>query len=205
MKKWTRSPDPEPAAGGSRLSPHAEMLRDRFLAAPVVAAPDPWRPADRPFAPVGGLTGVGFGLHPDSGRDLLMAVSHNGHGLFDTVTGERIARDPEGDDPDGGDLACQGLGPLADSRIRIAGLYGGGLHTTAVGGWSVEVVSPDWPNDRVLLSGAGGSPYRGAHGEGWWHVFHSAWSELRAFGFSPSGRSLAVATSSDVTLWTRRA
>ncbi len=29
-------------------------------------------------------------------------------------------------------------------------------------------------------------------------------SELRAVGFSPSGRTLAVATSSDLSLWTRR-
>ncbi|MEV5528657.1 hypothetical protein [Streptomyces prunicolor] len=30
------------------------------------------------------------------------------------------------------------------------------------------------------------------------------YSELRAAGFSPSGRTLAVATSSDLSLWTRR-
>ncbi|MEV8544734.1 hypothetical protein [Streptomyces sp. NPDC051572] len=31
------------------------------------------------------------------------------------------------------------------------------------------------------------------------------YSELRAAGFSPSGQTLAVATSSDLSLWTRRA
>ncbi|MER7847650.1 hypothetical protein ABTZ03_27340 [Kitasatospora sp. NPDC096077] len=43
----------------------------------------------------------------------------------------------------------------------------------------------------------------GRHGETWWHVFHASWSTFRAAGFSPSGRTLAVATSSDLTLWTR--
>jgi hypothetical protein len=87
--------------------------------------------------------------------------------------------------------------------VHIAGLYGGGLHTTATGGWHVEVVSPAWPNDRVLLSRGSGMPHPEPHREGWWHIFHSCYSELRAVGFSPSGRTLAVATSSDVTLWTR--
>ncbi|WP_179199571.1 hypothetical protein [Streptomyces viridochromogenes] len=34
-------------------------------------------------------------------------------------------------------------------------------------------------------------------------LFHSEYSELRAAGFSPSGLTLAVETSSDLTLWTR--
>lgn len=34
-------------------------------------------------------------------------------------------------------------------------------------------------------------------------LFHSEYSELRAAGFSPSGLTLAVATSGDLTLWTR--
>ncbi|MER7956200.1 hypothetical protein [Streptomyces sp. NPDC096030] len=189
------------------LTPYQQKLRDRILAAPQVAAPAPWRPVFESCAAVGGLVGIGFAVDPESGGDLVMAVSHNGHGLFDATTGERIARDPdpEGEDdlPAGADLSCPGLGPLAGTRVRIAGLYGGGLHTTAPGGWHVEVVGPDWPNERVLLSAPGGMFHRDAHGEKWWHVFHSRWSELRAVGFSPSGRTLAVATSSDLTLWTR--
>lgn len=138
-----------------------------------------------------------------------MVVSHDGHGLFDAVTGERIARDrdpdPEDSTPDAvADLSCPGLGPISGIRVRIAGLFGGGLHTTTADGWTLEVVTPAWPNDRVLLSGDGGLPHSGPHGERWWHIFHSTYSELRAVGFSPSGQTIAVATSSDISLWTRR-
>ena len=35
-------------------------------------------------------------------------------------------------------------------------------------------------------------------------LFDADYSELRAAGFSPSGQTLAVATSSDLSLWTRR-
>lgn len=192
------------------FSAYQRALRDRLLAAPVVPAPEPWRPV---FAygygvPVGGLLGIGFASHPDSGHDLVMVVSSDGHGLFDAITGEKIARDRDPDPEDGtpeavADLSCPGLGPVAGSRVRIAGLFGGGFHTSTADSWTVEAVAPAWPNERVLLSRDGGLPHPGPHGEEWWHIFHSHHSELRAFGFSPSGQTLAVATSSDLSLWTR--
>ncbi|MFH9861640.1 hypothetical protein [Streptomyces sp. NPDC017202] len=209
MVKWTSSTAsaerPDPEAG---LSAYQLAMRDRLLAAPVVAAPAPWRSVFGSCAAVGGLLGIGFAVHPGSGNDLVMVVSQDGHGLFDAVTGERIARDrdpgPEGGMPDESeDLSCPGLGPVAGRRVRIAGLFGGGLHTGTADGWSVEVVQPAWPHERVLLSRGDGLPHRGPHGEKWWHVFHSNYSTLRAVGFSPSGRTLAVATSSDLTLWSR--
>ncbi|AWW42219.1 hypothetical protein ADL00_05030 [Streptomyces sp. AS58] len=196
----------EHSEGEPRLSAYQQAMRKRLIAAPVVPAPEPWRPVA--LVPVGGLLGIGFASHPDSGHDLVMVVSHDGHGLFDAVTGEKIARErdpaPEDSTPDAvADLSCPGLGPVTGSRVHIAGLFGGGLHTTTEDGWSLEVVTPAWPNERVLLSRDGGLPHAGRHGERWWHVFHSYHSELRAVGFSPSGRTIAVATSSDVSLWAR--
>ncbi|MGX1367800.1 hypothetical protein RKD19_003159 [Streptomyces canus] len=190
------------------LSPYQRDLRDRLASVPVLPAPAPWQPVFESCAAVGGLLGIGFATHPDSGHDLVMVVSTAGHGLFDAVTGERIARDrnpdPESSTPDtASDLTCPGLGPVAGSRVHIAGLFGGGLHATTADGWHVQVVSPVWPHDRVLLSHGSGMPHRDPHGERWWLVFNSLFSELRAVGFSPSGRTLAVATSSDLTLWTR--
>ncbi|MEV4947297.1 hypothetical protein [Streptomyces sp. NPDC053755] len=189
------------------ITEHQQRLRDRYLAAPVMPAPAPWRPVLDRTTPIGGLLGIGFAVHPDTGHDLVMVVSHDGHGLFDAVTGRKIARDRDPDlatsTPDAHpDLACPGIGPVDGTEIRVAGLFGGGLHSTTADGWTVDVVSPDWPHDRVLLSADGGAN-KGAAGGTWWHVFHSAHAELRTAGFSPSGLTLAVATSSDLTLWTR--
>ncbi|MFG2541289.1 hypothetical protein ACGFOM_02570 [Streptomyces sp. NPDC048594] len=197
-----------PTAREPELSEYQRAMRDRLLAAPVVPAPDPWRRVA--FTPVGGLLGVGFAAHPDSGLDLVMVVSHDGHGLFEAVTGKKIARNREPDPEDDTldlvpDLTCPGLGPVVGSRVHIAGLFGGGLHRTTGDGWTLEVVTPAWPNDRVLLSRDGGLPHAGPHGERWWHIFHASYSEIRAVGFSPSGQTLAVATSSDLSLWTRAA
>ncbi|GAA2645901.1 MULTISPECIES: hypothetical protein [Streptomyces] len=189
------------------ITEYQQRLRERYIAAPALPAPEPWRPVPDRRTPIGGLLGIGFAVHPDRGHDLVMVVSSAGHGLFDAVTGERIARDRDPDfdtsTPDAHpDLACPGLGPIAGAPVRIAGLFGGGLHRTTPDGWTLDVVSPEWPRDRVILSVDGGA-HEGPPGGSWWHVFHSDYSELRAAGFSPSGRTLAVATSSDLTLWTR--
>ncbi|MEV7325489.1 hypothetical protein [Streptomyces sp. NPDC093970] len=209
--KWTKETPPVGQSDHEpELSDYQRAMRNRILAAPVVPAPAPWRPVfEHAYGtPVGGLLGIGFATDPDDGRDLVMVVSSDGHGLFDAVTGEKIARDrdpaPEDSTPDAvADLSCPGLGPIAGSRVRIAGLFGGGLHTTTEDGWTLEVVTPAWPNEQVLLSVDGGLPHAGPHGVDWWHIFHSTYSTFRAAGFSPSGRTIAVATSSDLSLWTR--
>ncbi|WP_027344404.1 hypothetical protein [Hamadaea tsunoensis] len=189
------------------MDEYRRRLRDRFLSAPVLPVPEPWvgLAAPNTTIPVGGLIGVGFAPDPVTGADLLLVASHSGRGLFDPATGARTARDHDLElgYPTGPDLSCAGIGPLAGTRIQISGLFGGGLHTTAEDGWAVDVVAPEWPDERVLLSGLGSDIYRGTLGVHWWHIFHSRRSELRAAGFSPSGRTLVVATSSDVTLWHR--
>src|SRR4051812_43577973 len=98
-------------------------------------APAPWQPVLDNRTLIGGLLGIGFAVHPDNGRDLVMVVSHDGHGLFDTVPGEKIARDrdPNADTstPDATPgLTCPGLGPITGTPVHIAGLFGGGLHAT---------------------------------------------------------------------------
>ena len=66
---------------------------------------------------MGGLFWVGFGVHPKTGTDLLMATSRSGFGLMETATGMEIARDyddaPDLVTPAGPDLACPGIGVLA--------------------------------------------------------------------------------------------
>ncbi|MFF4811092.1 hypothetical protein ACFY03_23070 [Micromonospora chersina] len=56
---------------------YAQQVRAEFLSAPVVAPPEPWRYLDQTprYSPAGGLTGLGFGVQPQTGVDLLMAVS----------------------------------------------------------------------------------------------------------------------------------
>ncbi|MFI7609354.1 hypothetical protein ACIBTV_30170 [Micromonospora sp. NPDC049366] len=191
------------------LTEYQQQLRAKYLSAPLVGPPEPWRAMGGTcsYVPVGGLQGAGFGVHPETGDDLLLVVSMDGFGLLDAATGTKIARDRDPDPqvatPDGSDLACPGIGVLTGTRVRIAGLFGGGLHATTEDGWTVDVVAPEWPHHRVILSADGGRN-AGDPGTSWWHIFDDqGHGELRAAGFSPSGRTLVVATSSDVTLFTR--
>ncbi|MEU4619684.1 hypothetical protein AB0G04_06865 [Actinoplanes sp. NPDC023801] len=184
------------------LNEHQIELRDRFLAPPVVDAPAPWV-KQRPLR-AGGLLGVGFAPHPETGEDLLLVASHNGLGLF-SAHGERLARDEDSDRswPDS-ELTCMGIGVLAGVRVRMTGLLGGGLRNTVdEGQWRLDVVSPGWPSRRVVLSATGWGPWQGEHGESWWTIFDETVTDLRAAGFSSSGSTIVAATSSDVTLWTR--
>lgn len=101
--KRLRTADPvEQLVREPALSAYQQALRDRLLAAPVMPAPEPWRSVfDYEYgAPVGGLLGIGFASDPESGHDLVMVVSRYGHGLFDAVTGEKIARDRDPDPED---------------------------------------------------------------------------------------------------------
>lgn len=79
------------------ITEYQQKLRERYLAAVVMPAPEPWQPVLDRRTPIGGLLGIGFAVHPDSGHDLIMVVSSDGHGLFDAVTGEKIARDRDPD------------------------------------------------------------------------------------------------------------
>src|SRR4051794_28416416 len=67
LVKWINGVVPVKQAGReSALSAYQQALRDRLLAAPVVPAPEPWRPVFeyQYGVPVGGLLGIGFATHP---------------------------------------------------------------------------------------------------------------------------------------------
>ncbi len=165
---------------------------------PVDQPPSPWRLAGG--SAVGGLTEVGFA----PGSDLLLVVSSQGRGVFDCLTGERVARDrsePEGVGPDWQDpfdLWAVGIGPLAGQHIRTAGISGGGLTRATRDGWSVERLALEWPDETLLLRQGWGFGYSPSE-----LVKIAVYSEVRAFGFSPTGRSLVFATSSDLAIWSR--
>lgn len=65
---------------------------------------------------VGGLVALGF---DPSGRYLL-AVSHNGRGVFDTSSWERVARDDSLAYPVNG--IAIGIGPIDGQQIPVAGV-----------------------------------------------------------------------------------
>ena len=69
------------------------------------------------YLPIGGLVAVGF----DPTEKYLLAISHNGRGVFSTKTWERIARNPELAYPENG--IGIGIGPISGARIPVVEMY----------------------------------------------------------------------------------
>lgn len=168
-------------------------IRAALRSKTAVEPPAPWR--SRPIW-IGGITAVGFA----PGTDLLVVLSHNGVGVVDPFTAQTVAR--SGDDDTYGDhypVAVAGIGPVAGTRIPLAGLWGGGLRTFTPDGWRVAVIAPDWPGEKVaLISPGAADPAADPEAA---VIIHDD-DPIRAVGFSDSGRVLAVATSR-LYLWTR--
>ena len=145
---------------------------------------------------------MGFVPHTDH----LLVTSSAGRGLFDCVSGERVARD-HGDACDFEDtfgLTAKAIGHVAGTIVPMAGLYGGGLARTTLDGWQVETVCLDWPAPLTLLVAPGSHLYdsRLGHEPTLWRIDEGA-GELRAWGFSSTGRTLLLATSADITFFRR--
>lgn len=133
-------------------------------------------------------------------------VSGSGRGVVSTG-GAVVARDhtdhlQDWYDPFG--LVAAGIGPLAGTRVRLAGQAGGGLPLTTADGWSVGRYPVDWPDERVVLEPPNAGVLWPGHESGCVGLLGpDALFEVRAAGFSRTGRLLVTATAGDLTLYTR--
>ncbi|HUL92604.1 MAG TPA: hypothetical protein VLV56_09670 [Burkholderiales bacterium] len=160
--------------------------------------PEPW--SKKHVAIVGGLFAVGYA----EGSDTLLVVSHDGRGVFDALSGERLAR--ESNPPHVSWFSeipyrAQGIGPLSGRSIQLSGLHGGGLPTVTRDGWSVEVLPIDWPDRIVFLQPPLMSVMIEGRGAGCARI--DVTEEMRAAGFSETGQSFVIATSNDISFYVR--
>jgi hypothetical protein len=183
---------------GSSMS-HTSDLNERLRHIEVEPARSPWRRASDHA--VGGLTEVGY----VPGSNLLLVVSSAGRGLFDCTSGERVARDrtppEEGGWYDEAGLLALGIGPTEEQFIRLAGLHGGGLRRVASDGWSLAMVAPDWPRQSIIIQPPGRSVLIERFADGCAKIEDDY--ELRAFGFSDTGRSFVIALSHSLMIYSR--
>jgi hypothetical protein len=164
----------------------------------VKSPPSPWQVIS-PVA-IGGLTSVGF----DRDSDILLIVSHQGRGVIDCLSGKKLAKDDDEYFEDSNHLEAEGIGPLSGKTINIAGLFGGGLPTCTDDMWVLESITLEWPENNILLVEPGSDLYGSNFGKP--DNFHKVGkgSEIRAYGFSHTGKSFIVATSSEVYIYARK-
>jgi hypothetical protein len=176
---------------------HLKPLKEKLLSLRVDKAPDPWRLVT--IVAVGGLRSVGS----DRESENLLVVSSQGRGVIDCLTGEKVARDYKEFYEDETSLEAQGIGILSDRTIRMSGLFGGGLLRITQDGWQVECVTLRWPEQMLILLSPDSHLYGSITGgsDTITKLFED--SCIRAYGFSYTGKSLIIATTSDVTVFAR--
>jgi hypothetical protein len=182
-----------------KMPDHLKTLINKIEILDRSEPPAPW--CKRVVYPVGGLRSVGF----QDDADILLVVSEQGRGIIDCIADQKLARDHEEYYEDEIRLEADGIGPLAGKKIRISGLYGGGLPNSTSDGWSIETVTLSWPEEILFLVEPASWFYGSLYGQpdNFRKVFSG--SEIRAKGFSPTGRTFVIATSSDLTIYTRNA
>ena len=147
---------------------------------------------------IGGLLGLGF----SKDEQYLLVLSSQGRGVFNCLTREKVSRDNQEDGSwyNSQQLTCQGIRQIENETINIAGLDGGGLRNSNDKGDCLNLVSPYWPKQEIILS------------TNWKHYLseddlkfnYKIWAgyEPRAYGFSPSGSIAIIAESSDLVIYT---
>lgn len=138
-------------------------------------------------AAVGGLENVGF----VPGQDFLIVLSANGEGIFNCLTGERVARNHNNyywnERFNDETMTVKGFGLFADIEIQTSGLHGSDRLNKESQGWllckekhEIILVSPD--QSRVVVA-------------------PDDVCELRAFGFSDTGNSFVFASSCELIIY----
>ncbi|MBV6621542.1 MAG: hypothetical protein KI793_01080 [Rivularia sp. (in: Bacteria)] len=175
---------------------HLEPLKRKLLSLKIEKPPPPWQL--KSVIAVGGLTSVGF----DRDTENLLIVSHQGRGVVDCATGEKTARDCQ-DYYENQYLEAEGIGCLSGKMISMAGLLGGGLPVSTDEGWSLESVTVNFPEEMILLVEPGSDLYGLTCNQPDNFTKIEQQATIRAYGFSYTGQSFIIATSSDLTIYNR--
>jgi hypothetical protein len=176
---------------------HLKPLQEKLLSLEIEEVTAPWKLVAT-FA-VSGLRSVGF----DRESEHLLVISSQGRGVIDCLRGEKIARDYEEFYENETSLEAQGIGILSDRTIRMSGLFGGGLPIITEDGWQLECVTLKWPDQMLILLPPNSYLYRSVAGH--FDIMTKIFEDscIRAYGFSYTGRSFVIATTSDVTVFVR--
>lgn len=148
---------------------------------------------------VGGLREIGF--YEDT--ELLLVLSSQGRGLFDCATGTKIARDyadyytQSWDHKTG---IVEGIGPLSGKQI----ICGGFEHPDVLSKKTDDGFSTVLEKPKGSLWNSDTAEYLYIHSiRGKFEMLAQECGFDRAYGFSKSGLSFVVATSSDLHIWHR--
>lgn len=142
---------------------------------------------------VGGLMYVGFSeIHTDK----LVCISSQGESVINCKTLKKTYCEENYDETDLTAYADE----LGAEHIRIVGVGGGGLRHYSNDGNILERVAPFWPKEQIIFM---------PHFLSWYsspkacRIIFNAY-EIKAYGFSKCGAYFVIATSSDLTIFSKQ-
>ena len=138
----------------------------------------------------------------------MLVISENGQSVLDPFSDEILYRNRDALGWGGGPMHAQRLDDPDAAPFLVAGIHGGGLLTGGKGGWTVAQFSLHLAETCFVVHPPGASihflhrAYRQFEKDTTFHLIARDTAPV-AFGFSWSGRALALAVSSDLFVWTR--
>ena len=147
---------------------------------------------------IGGLQEVGFA----NSQDLLLVLSSQGEGIFDCLNGEKIARRNNEYDwwkrYDKNKNTISGFAMLENSEIKISGITLGDLLPKSTSDfWELQ-------SEKIFLLSASEKVFLSYRGYRTNNIGEEGPCELKAFGFSPTEKSLIFATSCELIIYSRK-
>ena len=137
----------------------------------------------------------------------MLVTSANGQSVLDPFSDEVLYRNREADGWVGPMHASRLDDPVA-APFLMAGIHGGGLLTAASDGWTIARFALHLAETCFVVHPPGASihfldrAFRQFEKDTTFHLIAREADHV-AFGFSWSGRALALAMSSDLLVWTR--
>jgi hypothetical protein len=182
---------------------HLDYIKKMLIAAPLRKSCGPWQLiAERA---IGGLLAVGF---ERSSEDLLI-ISTNGQSVLDCTSGILLSRDNKEKSYDNHQLYGRRLDNPKAPQIDMAGISGGGLKRETPDGWTIDSFPVEWPKSYLVLQPPGASIYMNApkfleyKKDGTFCLLWKGVESGVAFGFSWTGKTLVLATTSEIYVWAR--
>ncbi len=149
---------------------------------------------------IAGLENIGYSDNSDN----LVVLSSQGRGVFDCLNGQKIYRDELNwwQDYNKENNTVKGFGPENDKIIKVYGLHNQeNLPLRTIDGWSLLLTEPT-PDEPPFENYSIQSIFLN-HSSLKDSVFitKDGPCEMRAFGFSDTGKSFVVALSCELTIW----
>ncbi|WP_122073309.1 hypothetical protein [Pseudophaeobacter sp. EL27] len=190
---------------GKKKNDKFDVVTETLSRAMVVTETTGWKRTAEVV--VGGLVALGFYESKDSPQlDKLVAIGSQGQTVVDCLSGQITYRNRERDGYDPETLSAWDLSGGTNELVRMSGIDGGGLKPYTKDGWSVEALPVAWPIYYYILQHPGSSIFTD-HTLGREPKFDLLDADYKqmAWGFSNSGNSLLLSSSSDIIIWTRTA